>query len=360
MAEIEITANCYKPNIIILKNHIITFNNNLVILYDLNGLKLDTIEIEINKQINNMYKIDNNHFLVAPYNALYDIIIFYDKLKINNKMILNEKIFDCLILKNNLLILSLEYIINVIDMNSLKKENIQIIYDCYKYRLLNWDDDLFITYNNSSISLYKRIFGTKPYQLISKITLSFQPIFSYYKLLKLYNKTLLISNSKNIYLVDIKKIKINQNISAFNKLNDIKFICKIQNNVYFYSNNNLFMFEYFKGGIIQKKLTIKIKELAAFNYLLNLSAQTYYENLSKNLIINCVKNIEVDFVFEFCIFFFQREYNLTNQLIINLKKREPIKNIGTGFFIKFRNTNSNIESYKKRFFNLFFYFRNLH
>ena len=121
MEEIKITANCYKPNIIILKNYIITFKNNLVILYDLNGLKLDTIEIEINKQINNMYKIDNNHFLVATYNVLYDIIIFYDKLKINNQMILIDRIFDCLILKNNLLILSFKYIINVIDMNSLKK-----------------------------------------------------------------------------------------------------------------------------------------------------------------------------------------------------------------------------------------------
>ena len=61
MAEIKIIAESFEPNIILLKNYIITFNNNLIILYNLNGLILD--KIEINKKISYLYKIDNNYFI---------------------------------------------------------------------------------------------------------------------------------------------------------------------------------------------------------------------------------------------------------------------------------------------------------
>ena len=174
-------------------------------------------------------------------------------------------------------------------MSSLRikiKRPIQVINNCYNSKLFNWNNDLFITHDFPSFSLYKKIFGTISYQLISKITIP-QKFSSFYKLLKLDNKTLLVSNHNNIYLVDIKRIKIYHNISFFDKFNDIKF--KNKNMIYIYYNNNLFMFQYFKNRMILIKI-IQKNELVAFKYLLNLSIHECYKNINKNLIINFIEN----------------------------------------------------------------------
>jgi hypothetical protein len=90
-------------------------------------------------------------------------------------------------------------------MNSSYKEPIQIINNCKYSQLFKWKDDLFITQNSSSfISLYKRIYGAKFFQLMSIIRIIPKHNFSPYKLLKLDNKTLSILNNKNIYLINFK------------------------------------------------------------------------------------------------------------------------------------------------------------
>ena len=295
MAKIEITSNFYEPNMIILKNHIIIFDKNIIALYNLSGLKLDIIEFELYQIVGNLYKIDNNNCIVVINGQFFfQINIINDRLKINHITIFNEFISDCLILEQNkLFILSFNYYIKIFDNFLLNKEPIQIINNPYRSKLFNWNKDLFITCNYDFILFYKKIFGIKPFQLISKIRLSLRfSFFNKIKLLKLSSKSLLISNYKNIYFIDIQKIKINHNIHFFD--DDISFISKIKNKVYLYNNNNLFIFKYFKNIMFPIKL-IKIEEkLDAFNYLLNLLLKSSYSNLGKNLRIKCVS---IDFPF---------------------------------------------------------------
>lgn len=187
MAEIKIIAELFEPNIILLKNHIITFNNNLINLYNLNGLILD--KIEISQRIANLYKMnDNNYFIVISGINLFKIYIICDKLLVYNIIKLKELFIDCLALKNEIFILSSSENIKIFNMNSSYKEPIQIINNCKYPHLFNWNDDLFITYNSSFISLYKRICGTKSFQLMSIIKIIQKDDFYIYKLLKLFIK----------------------------------------------------------------------------------------------------------------------------------------------------------------------------
>ncbi len=77
MVGIQITAKDYNPNILILQKYIITINKNLITLYDLNGSKLDKIEIEfgIIEKFDNLYKIDKYHFILSTDDFWYNINI---------------------------------------------------------------------------------------------------------------------------------------------------------------------------------------------------------------------------------------------------------------------------------------------
>ena len=144
-------------------------------------------------------------------------------------------------------------------------------------------------HNSSSISLYKKNFGEKPYQLISIIRISPIYKYSYNEFLKLDNKTLLITDHEVIYFFDVKKIKIIRNPPLIKEFIDIKFIYKIENNIYIYDCNHLYIFQYSKNSMNQKGY-IKADELITFNYLLNLSVHSCYTNLSKYLIIKYIEN----------------------------------------------------------------------
>lgn len=357
MAEIKIIAESFEPNIILLKNYIITFNNNLIILYNLNSLILD--KIEINQKISYLNKIDNNYFIAISINNLFKINIIYDRLLVYNIIKLEEIFTSCLALKNNIFILSSLNNIKIFDFNSSYKEPIQIINNCKYPKLFYWNDDIFITYNSSSfISLYKRICGTKSFQLMSTIRIISKLYFSFsylLKLLKLDNKTFMMLNNKNIYLIDMKKMKINHNIYFFNRFNDIKFAYKIKNNIYIFCQYKLFMFQYFKNSMILIKI-IEENELVIFNYLLNLSVKAYYPNLNKNLIINCVENIDS---FQIMINFFKFYYyssdenNTSINKILGETRGDFIKKKEKEFAILSRDATRKFERYEKRFSKLF-------
>ncbi len=357
MAEIKIIAELFEPNIILLKNHIITFNNNLINLYNLNGLILD--KIEISQRIANLYKMnDNNYFIVISGINLFKIYIICDKLLVYNIIKLKELFIDCLALKNEIFILSSSENIKIFNMNSSYKEPIQIINNCKYPHLFNWNDDLFITYNSSFISLYKRICGTKSFQLMSIIKIIQKDDFYIYKLLKLLkldNKTLMMLNNKNIYLIDIKKMKINHEIYFFNRFNYTKFIYKIKNNIYIFCKYKLFMFQYFKNRMILIKI-IKENELVIFNYLLNLSVEAYYPNLNKNLIINCVENINYcQMMINFLKYDIYRsnEKNTSINKILGEKKDNFIKAKEKEFAILNTDVTRKFERYEKSFFKSF-------
>ena len=354
MTEIKIPKNDFKPNIIILEKYIITINKNLITLYDLNGTIFDTFNFVIIEKFDNLFKIDNYCFIVTDNNWLHKINIINDKLSIYKNIKFKEKIIDCLILNNKLIVLSFLSNVKIFDIYSsfIKvTKPIQTINNTKQSKLFKWDEDLFMIHNSSSISLYKKILGTKPYHLISIIRISKIDKFSYYSLLKLDNKTLFISNHNNTYLIDIKKLKINQNISLFNELNNIKFIYKFENDVYIYSNNNIFMFNYIKNTLIK---LIEKDELDAFNILLNLSVHKNYTNLNKNLIINCIenenKNTNTNSNKEFYAFYgIYQNWNMDS-----FRKPSPYFNYREYFYPQlFDEKEKCTPPYEKRFFNLY-------
>ena len=162
-------------------------------------------------------------------------------------------------------------------------------------------------------------------------------------------------NNKNIYLIDIKKMKINHEIYFFNRFNYTKFIYKIKNNIYIFCKYKLFMFQYFKNRMILIKI-IKENELVIFNYLLNLSVEAYYPNLNKNLIINCVENINYcQMMINFLKYDIYRsnEKNTSINKILGEKKDNFIKAKEKEFAILNTDVTRKFERYEKSFFKSF-------
>ena len=118
MAEIKITVKDFKPNIIILEKFIITINKNLITLYDLNGSILDKFRIVVIEKFDKMFQIDNYCFIVTDNNDwLHKINIINDKLICQNDIVFKEKIIDCLVLNNNLIIFSFFNYTKIFDIN---------------------------------------------------------------------------------------------------------------------------------------------------------------------------------------------------------------------------------------------------
>ena len=107
MKEIQYDANYYEPNIRILKNYIITFHNNLVILYDLIGNKLDEKKLLFDDIFSDLYTIYdiciiNDNHLIA-FAKLLDICFIYFSISINNQCFGKEYIVGQIEKKLNIL-----------------------------------------------------------------------------------------------------------------------------------------------------------------------------------------------------------------------------------------------------------------
>ena len=298
MDEISVTSTNYIPNIRILTNYIITFNEKSIILFDLKGSTLDSINNNINEDIKDILKIDNNKIIAISEYLLLQIVINDNKLEIQNKHFFKDKISDCLYLsKDNILILNIEKyfdFIEIFKINSLELESIQTIFidfyfNSYPY-LYHWNDELFLVCNMKMILIYQKINGTTTFQLVSKYKFKSLLPLCIKKLLKLDNKTLMISIKNKIQLFNIKKFRNNQNLSFLNNNSIIDFIKKIGNNIYLYNDNILFIFRFCGNKIILIQL-IKKKILDAFNYFLNLYLEYYYKLTIK---INCIENKDID------------------------------------------------------------------
>ena len=298
MKEIEITSNNYNPNIRILKNHFVIFNEECIYLYNMEGNLLDSI---IKKEIKDICIINNNYLI--GYNNDYDlfeIIIKKEHLEIkdiaeemNNKMpfffCFDKKIFDILYSeKNKLLIISYDDHIEIRDIYSLNKEPIQKINKNSSF-LLNINKDLFIAFNNESISLYQKIIGTKYYQLLTQKILPIKFNNNYRRLLKFDNKTFMVSKDDILYLISIKTMKICQEFYLLDYPWKIDFIYKIKDNIYICKDNILLEFKYL-GNEITLINTKNQNILFSFNYVNNLFVESKYPKLNNKIKFNCIKN----------------------------------------------------------------------
>ena len=305
MKEIEITSNNYNPNMKILKNHIIKFNEHFIYLYNMEGNLLHSININSIVNIEDICIINNNYLIGYTEYDLFKIIIKDDQLHIkdinnNREEEMNHDFFSSIFpykkilnviysAKNKLLIIPYEYHIEIRDINSLNENPIQKININYSF-LLNMNKNLFIAFSENSISLYKKIIGTKYYQLSSKIILPINLDNNNYKrLLKLDNKILMVLTNDIIYLINIKTMKICQEFFLLDYPGEIDFIYKIKDNIYVCKNNNLLELKYY-----QKKITLinsKIQNtLFSLNYLCNLLLEKKYPLISNKIKINCIEN----------------------------------------------------------------------
>ena len=308
MKKIEIKSIDYNPNIRLLNNHIITFNDKSINIFDLKGFELDKISIDIEKtdKIIDIFIINNNNFLAITIRNLFQISINKDVLEIKLNIKLKNKYYDSLYLKKyNLIILSLENNhIRIFDISNIENigQSIQVIKCPPESRLFNWNDDSFIVYDNQFIFIYQIIFGTKYYQLLTKFkcqkeienkNVFFQLLTFCEKInfLKLDGKTLLVSIKKQIKLINIKKMKIFHNYYFKNKNDyegEIKFFKKIENNIYIYYANYLYIFIYFREQLNLIKV-VKVNIFTAIDYLIKLSLDY---NIKSNIHFNCTKDYD--------------------------------------------------------------------
>ena len=211
MAEIIINSINYKPNIRILKNHIITFNNNEIILFDHKGYKIDSLTLNINKDILDICVIKTNLFISMTNTDLFEIYINNNKLEIKNIIFGRDNIIDSLYIKKyNLFILSHQHNIKICDINSLNKKPIQIINTFLSSFLFFWNKNSFIIFMDSilKISIFIKKYNINYYELISNFKFkNFIFILLIFKMLKKLLKFKII-NLIIIFLTSLIQRKI--------------------------------------------------------------------------------------------------------------------------------------------------------
>lgn len=292
MQEIKITSNNYIPNIKILKNHIVTFKKKCIDLYDIKGNLLDSSKIDSKYKIHDICFINDNYLIAHDSNHLFSIIVKDEKLDIfeNNQILFLGRILDIIYSKiNKILIISLNYFIDIRDIDCLNKP-IQTI-NIENSFLLNINQDIFIAYNYNNMFLYNKIKGKKYYQLsLKKEILPFEFNYNYKKLLKLDNKSLLMAFNNILYLINIKTMKVYQGLELKNYRGKIIFINKIKDNIYVCKEDNLLSFKYSQNKVILIA-SIYQNNLFSLNYIYNLFLKKNFPNL--NIIINCIKNNKI-------------------------------------------------------------------
>ena len=307
MNVVEIEANNYKPNIRIVSNYIIQFILDKITLYDLFGNKLDifdgveyylkNLDIDQKNQMNDfelrelmlikdIVIINNNFFII-----LYEHKICKVKIN-NNKMVVEisynflESIKDIIYLENkDLLAILYDGYLNLlaIENENINVQPIQIIKIIRNTNFLfNFNKNIFISYNCKSISFYNNKRGEKFYQLLNNYKLKGKK-----QLTKLNMNFLLILNNNNLYLMNIKSMKMNK-IYLFLSTGkyEIKFIYSDKHYVYLYINNNIYSIKYLHNQF-QIIKSIEMDPLMAINCL------SYLQINQNNIIFECVENKKI-------------------------------------------------------------------
>ena len=248
-----------------LKNHVILFESNTLslLLCDLKGDLLD--EKFIGFLIDDICIIDDNNILIRKsYNIIIKIKIINNTISITDKLFIKtQKIFDLIYIKESkLLVISFENIIGIWDIDSLHKNPIQIINNKSRY-LLNFNSNLFISYEHNKISFYKKTNNIILYQLSTVITLDNNDNYNESNLIKLDKRTLMIAQKNEIYLIDIGNMMTKKKYKFIKGKGRIKSLYKKDKDIYLNFGNYLHIFRYNKYNL-EIINTLKISE---FKYL---------------------------------------------------------------------------------------------
>ena len=191
-----------------LKNHVILFEPETLslLLFDLKGDLLDKKYIDF--LIDDIFIIDDNNILIRKfYNIIMKIKIINNTISIRDQLFIKgQKIYDLIYIKESkLLVISFENLIGIWDIDSLHKNPIQIIKNKSRY-LLNFNSNLFISYDYNKISFYKTTNNLILYQLSTVLNLDNNNIFNELNLIKLDKRTLMMAQKNEIYLIDIRNM----------------------------------------------------------------------------------------------------------------------------------------------------------
>ena len=378
MKIINLRANSFKPNLRILKNYIITFEDKIIELYDLKGNLLDNV-IFRNRNIVNIEIINDNYMIVATSSSILIMKINFEFLEFHEVLIIPfySYIKNIFLIKNKkLLVICFETKMAIFDINNLNEKAIQVIYNA-SFLNFNFNQNIFISSNYEYISLYQNIKGTQRYQLSSKLKIEGKKYLT-----KLNGQMLMILlNNELLYTMNIRNMKITQiklpfQINYGTKYKELiyKFIEKYKiesflynnkNNIYIYAKDRLYYIKYINNEF-QFIKSFEFDELNAINYISNKYIKLNY------LKINCISNFK-ETVFSFVILissnYYERIlYDRPNKMIkmINIKKpffkKEfthkkifvDIKKKNKNKFIKKKNLNTkkivnNPKSFKKNY-----------
>ena len=130
MSIIEIKSINYKPNIIIFENYIVTFKDQFIYLYNMEGKLLFNDFIKSEANIDDLCIINNNYLIGYAKYVFFNVIINNKDFEIENNILESSfnEIFDVFYSKTNkLLIISYINKIEIRDINDLNKSPIQII-----------------------------------------------------------------------------------------------------------------------------------------------------------------------------------------------------------------------------------------
>jgi hypothetical protein len=269
MSEIFKNTN-RKTNIRIFNKFIIVFDISKLIFYSFEGNILNTLKTNIYPNINVLQVKDDTLLLLNDYTLV--ALIIDDNFEFKNYEICSFNPFctDAIYLRqNNLLIIS--YYSPYLEIY--KYENLQLTLiqkeqkNISENYLFNFDENIFFLYNSHSISLYQKINGINLFQLASKLKLE-----NIKNILKINYKTLILSDNKYLYLLNIKKMQTKTILLPFSKkpiinpfrgpccdiFNDLlsslrkqdSILCNIDNKIYLNENDNLHIFIYHKNNVL--------------------------------------------------------------------------------------------------------------
>ena len=275
MKLINIEAKNYRPNIRILQRNIITFESNNINLFSLSGNKLDKIQFFF--KVNDICIVNNKFFIAFEDFHVFGIKINNNKMRYESLFINSYIIKNIIYLKNYHLLAVCDFEkINLFDIDNIKAQPIQIIFT-YSNNIYNFNKNLFISYSQENISLYKNRNGDKYYQLLN--IYKFKNI---QQLIKINNNILLILENNNLYTININNMKTNR-IYLFlcPDNNTIKFIYNDKHYLYLYINDIIYSIQFFEN---QFQL---IKSIKMEDPLLALNCLCYLQINQDNILIKC-------------------------------------------------------------------------
>ena len=257
-----------------LKAHIIKFeaSSKSLWLCDLKGVLLDRKRIGF--LINDFCIIDDNYILISLFlNILMKVKIIDNTLKIIDKLCINKCIYDIIYIKETkLLIISFKNFIGIWDIDSLHKNPIQIIYNKF-HNLFNFNSNIFISYDNYSISVYQKTNYIKLYQLSNILTLDNEYSWNKLNLVGLDDRILMIAHKDKIYLIDIRNMITKKRFKFINGCIEIKSLHKKDKDIYLNIRNFLYTFRYNNSNL---EIISIIKKQELKNELENISVPFFW------------------------------------------------------------------------------------